>query len=168
MYNQLEFEYNYPKSDSIVMLQARYNLDFNDAQRFTASRYMFFKINFISILYFTLEQFSDNLLLDSKLDNTLSEHTFRNKYNLLMSESKVNDFSDKKDIITVFKLLRGSFHAGGIYHGEYAVYKFGNIKYEFIDNKSPELNSDSLFFLIESIIEIIITITKSDKFKEYF
>lgn len=168
MYNQLEFEFNYPKADSIVMLQSRYNLTFQDAQKFTASRYMFFKINLISILYYTLEQYSDNLLLTSNLNDKLNEKTFRNKYSLLLSESKVKEFKNKNDIVSVFKFIRASFHAGGIHHGEHQVYQFGNIKYEFIDNKSPELTTESLLYLIEKIVDIIFEITKSEKFFKFF
>ncbi len=168
IFNQLEFEYNYPKSDSLVMLQARYNMSFRDAQNFSMSRYMFFKINFISILYFTLEQYADNLLINDKLIDKLTERNFRNKFRLLLSESKVSEFKKNEEIMTVFKFLRSTFHKGGIYHGENKKYNFGSIEFEFIENQSPGVTTESLLFLIENICQIIIEITESKRFLKFF
>lgn len=168
MYNSLEFEYNVPTTNMMFPLQSRFNFNFIDAQRFAASRYMFFQLNTISLIYFCLEQYADLLLDKLNLDQKLTDKTFRNKFNILIHEATITNQNEFREYIFVFKLLRGSFHKGGIYNGEYHQFSFGNISFDFIDGKAVSLSTSAFIFILDKMIQLILDLSRSKKFTELF
>jgi len=168
IYNSLEFEFNIPTINSLAPLQARFNFTFQDSQNFARSRYMFYQINTISLLYFCFEQFVDSLIEESKLNPSLVEPSFRNKFNVLINESSLAKQKEFRDCIVVFKILRHSFHDGGIYHGENQEFKFGNIEFVFTNGKAIPLSTSAFIFIIEIMINLVIDLANSNKFSKYF
>ncbi len=168
IYNSLEFEFNVPTLNSLAPLQARFNFTFQDSQNFAHSRYMFYQINTISLLYFCFEQFVDSLIEESKLSPNLAEPSFKNKFNVLINESSLVKQKEFRDCVVVFKILRHSFHDGGIYHGENQEFKFGNIEFIFTNGKAIPISTSAFIFIIETMINLVIDLVNSNKFSKYF